>query len=262
MSGRTPDEIWRESIDEGERRVGRSASSLLATGFVGGADVMLGVLAMSATVGWLAPAIGEGPARVAGALVFGVGFVFLIVGRGELFTENFLVPVSTLLARRTEPRALARLWLVTFVSNYAGILLVALILTTGGVLRHETLVAAGPPVDTLTARSFWAALLSAILAGAVMTLLTWLAHAVELDIARIALALATGFVLTIATMNHAVVGFGEMMFAVLGGTTTAGAWDIVRTLLAAIAGNLIGGLGLVTVNRLVQARGEPDVARH
>jgi hypothetical protein len=48
---------------------------------------------------------------------------------------------------------------------------------------------------------------------------------------------------------------------VLGGTTAAGAWDIVRTLLAAIAGNLIGGLGLVTVNRLVQARGEPDVAR-
>jgi formate/nitrite transporter FocA (FNT family) len=257
MSGRAPDDIWQDAVEEGERRVARATSAMLATGFVGGADIMLGVLAMTATAGALTASIGEQPARLAGALAFGLGFVFLLVGRGELFTENFLVPVSTLLARKASPVALARLWSLTFVANYVGILVIALMLGASGVVSHETLVAAGPPADILTARSVGAAFLSAVLAGAVMTLLTWLAHAAEQDVSRILLALGIGFLLATATMNHAVVSFGETSFAYIAGTTQAGVWDIVRTLAVAIAGNLVGGLGLVTVTRLVQARGEP-----
>jgi formate/nitrite transporter FocA (FNT family) len=262
MSGRAPDDIWSDAIDEGERRVGRDTPAMLATGLVGGVDVMLGVLAMTATTAALTPAAGAEPARLAGALVFGIGFVFLVVGRGELFTENFMVPVSTMLARRSSPLAVLRLWGLTFAANYLGILAIAFLLSAHGVVQHETLVAAGGPADIVTARGVGAAFLSAVLAGAVMTLLTWLAHAVEQDISRILLALAIGFLLAIATMNHAVVGFGETMLAYIAGTTDASLGDIARTLSVAIAGNLVGGLGLVTVTRLVQARGEPGDDEH
>jgi formate-nitrite transporter family protein len=258
VSGPTPDEIWQTAIEEGERRLDRGTWALAATGFVGGADIMLGLLAMSATTGFLVDAAGADVAHVAGALAFGLGFVFLVVGRGELFTENFLIPVSAVVAGRTAKRPLLRLWIVTFAANYAGILVFALILCAGGVLQHSTLVAAATPPEVLTARSAGAAFLSAVLAGAVMTLLTWLTHASQYDVARMLLALAIGFLLAIASMNHAVVSFGEIGFGAIAGTAHVDLGDAVRTLALAIAGNLVGGLGLVTLNRLVQARGEPS----
>src|SRR4051794_12837307 len=86
MSGRAPDEIWAAAVEEGERRVDRSAGALVSTGLVGGVDVMLGVMAMLATTGALTATIGPDPAHFVGSVFFGVGFVFLIVGRGELFT--------------------------------------------------------------------------------------------------------------------------------------------------------------------------------
>jgi formate/nitrite transporter FocA (FNT family) len=96
--------------------------------------------------------VGEGPAHLAGSLVFGVGFVFLIVGRGELFTENFLIPVGSVIAGRATKPSVLRLWTVTFVANYVGIALAALVLTRPGVLDAETLAATGPVADTLAGR--------------------------------------------------------------------------------------------------------------
>src|SRR3954447_13707097 len=258
MGGRDPDQIWDESVVEGNRRLSRGTIGLAATGLVGGVDVMFGILALTVVSGALAVAVPEQIAHVTGSLVFGIGFVLLIVGRGELFTENFLVPVSAVLAGRAPSSALLRLWGVTFVANYVGILLLAAMMQKTGVLRPETLEAGRRPADTLVGRGAGAALLSGVLAGAVMTLMTWLTHAAEQDITRIAIALLCGFVIALGTMNHAVVSFGETILAYLAGTTDASLGEIAGTLVLAVAGNLIGGLGLVTVNRLIQARGEPD----
>jgi formate/nitrite transporter FocA (FNT family) len=258
MSGRAPDEIWQAASDEGERRVRRSTGALLSTGFVGGFDVMLGVLVTIAATGALTEAIGAEPAHLIGSLLFGIGFVFLVVGRGELFTENFLVPVSSALARRVPVSGVARLWVATFVANYVGIAAITVILSVSGVLKPATLEAAGPIADTLTDRGWLPAFLSAVVAGAVMTLLTWLAHAAERDSARVMVALLVGVAIALPTLNHAVVSFGELLLAALNDHTDATTGEMARTLLCAVVGNVVGGLGFVTLNRLVMARGEPD----
>ena len=46
------------------------------------------------------PEGGEGLAKLAGALAFAIGLVFLVVGRSELFTENFFDPVAAAIERR------------------------------------------------------------------------------------------------------------------------------------------------------------------
>ncbi len=94
-------------------RLNRSWPHLLATGFIGGGDVGIGVLALLA----VEHATGS---RVLGALAFTVGFVALTLGRSELFTENFLVPVAAVVARRNRLREILRLWAGTLVSNLAG----------------------------------------------------------------------------------------------------------------------------------------------
>jgi formate/nitrite transporter FocA (FNT family) len=259
MSGRDPDEIWQTSVEEGDRRLRRGYLSLASTGAVGGIDVMVGVLALTVVSGALAVSLPEQIAHVGGSLFFGIGFVMLIVGRSELFTENFLVPISAML--RGPERSvgdLARLWSVTMGANLVALFVMAAVFTRAGLVPPETLKAAGSMADTFASRDFVSALLSAIVAGAIMTLFTWLTHAVELDISRIALALLIGFVLAAPSLNHAIVGFGEVVFGLLAGTPEKATWtDLAQNFPTAVLGNLIGGLGFVTVLRAMQVRGEP-----
>src|SRR3954465_16091707 len=128
MPGRGPDEIWSDSGEEGERRLQRRPIGLAATGVVGGVDVMLGVMALTVVSGALAVSLPEEIAHVGGSLVFGIGLVLLVVGRSELFTENFLVPIAGALLGRSGPADVARLWGVTMLANLVGLLVVAALL--------------------------------------------------------------------------------------------------------------------------------------
>src|SRR4051794_8721299 len=97
---RDPAEIWEEGLDEGGRRLARGSLGLAATGVAGGADVFLSIVVLAATAGGLHAAMPEATAHVLAALTFGVGFVFITLGRAELFTENFLIPVGAVWAGR------------------------------------------------------------------------------------------------------------------------------------------------------------------
>jgi formate/nitrite transporter FocA (FNT family) len=258
MSARDPAEIWEEGLDEGERRLTRGWVGLAATGFAGGIDVFFSVLVLAVTSAGLHEVLPESTAHVLASLTFGVGFAFITLGRAELFTENFLVPVGTVWAGRVKVRWLLRMWALTLVFNFAGLALFAALFSVSGVLEPKTLQAAGTMADTLGERSALAALLSAIAAGTIMTLFTWVVSAAETSGARLAASLIIGFVLAAPSLNHAIVGFGEMSFGLFAGTAESGWGDLVRTVGLAIIGNLVGGVGLVFGTRLAQVRGEPD----
>jgi len=257
VSGRRPDEIWEDSLDEGERRLSRGTAALAATGFAGGVDVFFGILALAVTEGALDEAMPEQTAHVLAALTFGIGFAFITIGRAELFTENFLIPVGAVYSGRAGPPSLLRMWGVTLVLNLLGLALFAAVFAVDDVLEPATREAAGRLADTLGTRENGASLLSAIAAGTIMTLFTWVAAAAEGPAGRIAASLIVGFILAAPSLNHAIVGFGEMAFGLLAGTAEIGWGDLVRTVGIAIVGNMIGGIGLVFTTRLAQVRGEP-----
>lgn len=258
MSGRDPDEIWDQSAEEGRRRLSRGATGMAATGLVGGVDVMLGVMALSVVSGALAVSLPEQIAHVGGSLFFGIGLVLLVVGRSELFTENFLVPVAGVLRGRSGIPDLLRLWGITMAANLVGLLAVAAMLTRAGLVPPETLDAAGSMADTFAERDLVSAFISAVLAGTTMTLFTWLTHAAERDSARVLIAMLIGFLLAAPSLNHAVVSVGEMAFGIFAGTPQKATWtDLAQNFPVAVVGNLVGGLGFVTLSRALQVRGEP-----
>lgn len=257
MSGRPPTEIWEDALDEGERRLERGTVALAVTGLLGGVEVMFGVIALVVSTAALGAVMPQQTAHLLGSLTFGLALVFITIGRSELFTENFLIPVSSVYAGRGSPRALARLWLVTLAGNLAGLLIMALLFAPHGVLPPKGLKAAGAISDTYTARAVLPALLSAIAAGALMTLFTWFAAAAESDVTRVFVALLAGFILVAPSLNHAVVSFGEIVFGLIAGTATGTAGDLARNFALAVAGNLVGGIALITATRLIQVRGEP-----
>ncbi|HWC84938.1 MAG TPA: formate/nitrite transporter family protein [Solirubrobacteraceae bacterium] len=257
MSGRSPTEIWEDALDEGERRLDRGTVALAVTGMLGGVEVMFGVVAVVVTTAAFSAVMPNGTAHLLGSLTFGLALVFITIGRSELFTENFLIPVSAVYAGRGSTAALSRLWVITLLGNLCGLVLMALVFAPHGVLPPKGLTAAGTISDVYTTRAVVPALLSAVAAGALMTLLTWYLAAAESDVTRVVLSLIGGFVLIAPSLNHAVVGFGEIVFGMIAGTAKASVGDFARTFGLAVAGNLIGGIALITATRLVQVRGEP-----
>jgi formate/nitrite transporter FocA (FNT family) len=254
--GQSPRALWEQGLGEGERRLRRRPISAAATGLVGGIDVMIGVAVASVLAGSLAAVMPAKLASVIGSLAFGIGFILITIGRSELFSENFLIPVGSVLERRQPLRLLPRLWVPTLAMNIVGMLILALIFANHTVLDHDAIVAAGHTANVFADRNAGAAFLSAVVAGLVMTLWTWLGIAVRTDVGRVLVALAIGFTIAAPNMNHVIVGTGEMMFGVLGGASHATWGDVGTNFLLAFAGNLVGGTLFVTLTRFVQARTE------
>src|SRR5919201_1877275 len=97
-----------------------------------------------------------------------------LVGRFDLFTENFLVPIAGLDRRNRGSWAkLAELWAATLVLNVAGGVVLTIILTSNGVLRGGAGAALDRLADHVAGYDAGTAFLSAVAAGALMTLMTW-----------------------------------------------------------------------------------------
>jgi formate/nitrite transporter FocA (FNT family) len=257
-----PQEIYERTREEGRRRLSRPLLELAATALVGGFDVAFGVAALGLTEAALEPRAGADAAHLAGAIAFGIGFVFVVVGRSELFTENFLVPLAGLERRsRRSWLKLGELWAATLVLNVAAGAVIAIVLTSHGVLREGTdrpLVRLG---ERLVEAGSGTLFLSAVVAGALMTLMTWFVEgAAESMGVRLVMAWIVGAVIALGTFNHAIVSTIEVVFGLRYGLD-AGYGDVFRNLGLAVAGNLAGGLGLVTFARFAQAFGSGGSAR-
>jgi formate-nitrite transporter family protein len=235
-------DAFHRSVDEGRARLERSTPGLLATGVVGGIDVSFGLLALYV----VEHATHD---KLLGALAFGIGFVALTLANSELFTENFLVPVSTVAAAKAPWTSHVRLWVGTLAANLLGGWIAAALIVVGFAELLPTIRAIGshPAAAGLDAASF----ASAVLAGVVITLMTWMEHSTESMPARLVAALVAAFVLGATPLLHAVVVSLEMFAALIAGASF-GYLDWLGTLGWAISGNVAGGLLLVTTLRLVQ----------
>lgn len=244
-------------VSEGQERLERPLLALISTGLLGGIDVGFGVLAYLVVKHHTEDTILAG-------LAFSVGFVALLLARSELFTENFLVPVTAVVARSGTMLGLARLWGITLVTNLVGGALIMWILIVARPDLKPTAIDIGTHYAELgiNPRSF----ALAVLAGAVITLMTRMQHATESLGIQLVPAILFGALLTGAELFHCVLDSLFMMGAMFAGADiglgTAGAmlgWSIL--------GNMVGGIGLVTglrvlrvPQRLAEERRHPDTS--
>ena len=250
-----PPEIFDRAVKEGERRLDQSLLELVSTGFIAGFTVIFGIVALGIAHAAVEPQLGE-MAKIAGALAFAIGLVFLIVGRAELFSENFFDPAATAFERRGSGMffRLSRLWGITFVLNLIGGGLFALTLAVHGVLPEGARGSLQKVAEEIAAREDWAGFASAIIGGALVALLSFLLQAVNSVGSRIALAYMVGFVLAVGPFVHVIVTVLHVFIGILLGSPI-GFETLFRIMAIATAGNLIGGVGLVTLSHIAQAEG-------
>ena len=249
-AAREPEKIYEATREEGRRRLSRPLVELAATALVGGFDVAFGVAAYALA----AAAIGGGRGRVAGAIAFGIGFVFVVVGKSELFTENFLIPIAGLDRRDLGSwLKLGELWAVALLLNIGGGLLIAVVLTSHGVLRSGSSQPLVELAHHITHYSTTTSFLSAIVAGALMTLMTWFVEGAAQSLGvRIVMAWIVGALIVLGAFNHAIVSTLELIYGMrFGGGVTYE--HLFTNLGLSVAGNMVGGFLLVTFVRAVQA---------
>lgn len=233
---------FEEVVGEGAERLHRTLRATLVTGFLGGIEVGIGVLV------YLGILYQTGDQLLAG-LGFSIGLVALLLAHSELFTENFLLPVAALVAREGTWLDLAKLWGGTLLSNLLG-----------GWLIMAIIVLAFPdwhPVLAETAEHFIEAPLTlefaalAILGGAVITLMTRMQTGTESVPAKIAAAVAGGFVLAGFQLFHSILDSLFAFGAIISGAPIT-YLDWLLWFLPVLLLNLAGGVLLVTVLRIVR----------
>jgi formate/nitrite transporter FocA (FNT family) len=249
-----PEDIYERTKEEGERRLGRPVVEEVSTALAAGFDIVAGVLALALVETQLEHWMGREAAHVFGSLGFGIGFVFLVVGRGELFTENFLVPIAGLDHRdQASWRNLVKLWTISPIFNIVAGLVMALILTTHSVLPFGTGETMTTIASTIHANGTLALFMSAVFAGALITAMTWFVEGQLSMLVRIVVAGLSGFLLALGSFNHVIVVTIELIFGYRYGATYPWTFILGNFLLAA-AGNVVGGIGLITLNRLTQGK--------
>ena len=250
-----PETIYERTVEEGHRRLTRPVLEETSTALAAGFDIAAGIVVMALLVHFTERHFGEEVAHVIGAVGFGVGFVFLIVGRGELFTENFLVPLAGLDHDDEDSswRNLLKLWTISPLFNILGGLVIILIVTTHSVLPYGTGKALQDVAATTHANGKLALFMSAIFAGALITAMTWFVEGQATMMPRIVVAWICGAFLALGQLNHVIVITLELIFGYRYGAHFS--WTFIAgNFVLAAAGNIVGGVGLVTLNRLTQGK--------
>ncbi len=237
------EETYERLVAEGRERLDRPLLPLLSTGLLGGVDVGVGVLI------YLVVEAETGNSLLA-SMAFTIGFVALLLANSELFTENFLVPVISVVAKEGTLAQLVRLWTVTLAANIVAGFAMAGMIVVALPDVHEVAVKAGSHYAHLGVS--WRSFFLAVLGGAVITLLTRMQTATENLGVRLVPAVLMSFVLVGAQLFHSVLDSILMFAGLLTGDADYGYLDWLGALGWSAFGNLLGGLVLVTGIRLLR----------
>jgi formate/nitrite transporter FocA (FNT family) len=248
-----PEDIYERTKEEGARRLERPLPEVVSTALAAGFDIVAGVVALVLVSSQLDHWMGRDAAHVFASFAFGIGFVFLVVGKAELFTENFLVPVAGLSDDRQSWWGLAKLWTFSPVFNVVGGLIMVTLLSVHSVLPYGTGAAAVETAERIHANGVLALFVSAIFAGALITAMTWFVEGQVSMLVRVIVAWVAGGLLALGAFNHVIVVTIELIFGIRFGADIPWTFVLGNFGLAA-AGNIVGGIGLVTLNRLTQGR--------
>ncbi|MDQ3819607.1 MAG: formate/nitrite transporter family protein [Acidobacteriota bacterium] len=234
-------EVVYEAIrKEGENELKRSAPTLAYDGLTAGLSMGFSFVAEALLRSHL-PNTAWRPAVV--SLGYSVGFLMVVMGRQQLFTENTLTVILPLL-RNFDAFTLKRVlkvWSVVLVANLLGALLFALVVGHTELFKPEVRAAFGDLAREALEGGWGLTLIRGIFAGWLIALMVWMLPAAES--ARVLVVIIMTYVVAFGGFAHIIVGSVELFYLV----TTGGAnWsDYFGWMLPTLLGNIIGGTTLV-----------------
>jgi formate/nitrite transporter FocA (FNT family) len=241
-------EIYQQVAKNAREELRRSSAALAISGFTGG--IFMGLSALG--VGIAVARLSHSPsAFVVSRMFYPLGFMVVILGRSQLFTENTLYPVALVL---TEPRQIwntLRLWATVLPSNILGALAFAALAGLTHAMPEDVvhaiadlgIAAMQQPASTI----FW----SGVVAGWIIATAAWLVSGSHSITGSVMVIWALTFVVGLGNFAHCIATSAEILTAVL---THQVAWSAYPKWFGpAVSGNICGGVVMVTLLEYGQA---------
>ncbi|WP_250500596.1 formate/nitrite transporter family protein [Caballeronia sp. GAWG1-5s-s] len=233
-------EIVRE---EGEAAMERTFAALMWSALAAGLSMGFSFLVQSI----LESAVPESQSsHLVTSLGYTIGFVFVILGRQQLFTESTLTAVLPVLTRR-DMKTVAktvRLWIIVLVFNLIGTAIFAGLLQLPGVFSPEVTEALAKVAKAPYAGSFGVTLARALFAGWLIALMVWLLPSARS--ARLLTILLVTYTVAVAKLSHVIAGSVEAAYGVMSGAASVSDYFLVF-LVPTLIGNILGGVSLVAI---------------
>ena len=234
-------DILGQQIRAGLSELNRPADGLFLSGLSAGLDIGFGPLLMAVMITISAGQLPTPVTEVLMANLYAVGFVFVVMGRSELFTEHTTLAVLPVLDRQASLAALGRLWGIVYVANLiGGTAFAAFAVYVGPALGVIDVSAFGELGLALTEHPIGPLTAGAVLAGWLMGLLSWLVAAARDTISRLFFVWIIAASIGLAHLPHSIAGTVEVLMALFSGAGVTPI-DYLRFLLAATVGNALGG---------------------
>jgi formate-nitrite transporter family protein len=239
---------------EGESELERRWWAIVLSGFAAGLSMGLSLVVQGEFHAFIAD---EGVRRLVAPLGYTVGFLVVVLGRQQLFTENTLTPILPLLHHRDLGTfvSVLRLWFLVLASNVVGTWAVASVLAHTEIFEPR-IVEAFVQLSRHTIESgFGETFVRAIFAGWIIALMMWLLPAVKGARAHIVTAMT--YVVALGQFSHIIAGSVECAFLVQTGKATAHDYVLVF-FIPTVLGNIVGGTTLVALLNYGQVAAELD----
>jgi formate-nitrite transporter family protein len=246
--------VYRAILAEGEAELERPTSALAFSGFAAGLSMGFSFLTQGLIQSHL-PQSNWAP--LVARLGYPIGFLIVILGRQQLFTENTLTPILPLLqhkALKTLWNTL-RLWAVVFLANWVGTMVFA------WVIAQSTTIEAGvrPALLEIGREAmeyhFGTVIMKAIFAGWLIALLVWVLPFAETG--RVGVIVLLTYVIALGSFNHVVAGSVETFYLVAAGEKCWADY-LGGFMFPTLLGNVIGGVSLVAALNHAQVTAGQD----
>jgi formate/nitrite transporter FocA (FNT family) len=236
------EEIYEQVSSNARQELKRPSLALALSGFGGG--VFMGLSALGPAI--ILTLLGNGPgAQIVARMFYPMGFIVVIIGRSQLFTENTLYPVALVLTDRRQFLNTLRLWSVVLPSNVLGALTFASLCALTPALSPAVVASiAQLGLDALakpTPAVFW----SGVMAGWIIATAAWLVSGSHSITGSVMIIWMLTFIVALGNFAHCIATSGEILVAVL--THQVGWSAYPHWFLFAVLGNICGGVGMVTI---------------
>ncbi|MBO0902736.1 formate/nitrite transporter family protein [Jiella sonneratiae] len=182
-----------------------------------------------------------------GNLLYPVGFLIIVLGRYQLFTENTLTPVVLVLTKLASVANLLRLWLVVLVANMVGAVGVAAILAYFDVLDAPRLEKAVEMGRHAYETAWFKIFSKAIIAGWIVAAMVWLVHSARDTVSRVLFVWLLMYFVGVGGLFHIITSSVEVFFLAFRESDVDLLPLFPNFVLPVLIGNTIGGVTFVAV---------------
>ena len=228
---------------EGQDELQRRAGAVFWSGLAAGLSMGFSFLTLAMIEGGLPDAPWR---RLLSGFGYSLGFVIVVLGRQELFTESTLTAVLPLLVKREWGvwLSLARFWSVVLTANIIGTFAFARLLAIDGLVSAPTRNALSEIARQSVAGAFWPTAIGAVFAGWLIALMIWLLPSARS--ARLFVIILLTYVVAITGFSHVIAGSVEAAYAIFVGRASLADYAI-GFFAPTILGNTVGGVALVAL---------------